>query len=128
MNEQELAGRIVQHLEQGLGDIKQGTLYQLQSARKAALDRHREVPQSAFGLAWAGNIAFHVTHSRYFNIRNVLMLALLVLSLVGVTYWQAVIHPTNEIAEIDASLLTGELPINAYLDSDFEAWLKRSLQ
>ena len=34
----------------------------------------------------------------------------------------------NDIAEIDASLLTDDLPINAYLDNNFEAWLKRSLQ
>jgi len=128
MNEQELAGKIVQHLERGLGSIKQGTLYQLQSARKTALERYREAPQPAFGLVWADNVAFHISHSRYFNARNLLMMALLVLSLVSITYWQAVIQPSNEIADIDASLLTGDLPINAYLDSDFEAWLKRSSQ
>ena len=59
MNEQELAKKIVQHLDHGLGHIKQGTLYQLQSARKAALSRYRETPQPVFGLAWAGNIAFY---------------------------------------------------------------------
>ena len=42
MNEQELAGKIVQHLNQGLGSLKQGTQYQLQSARKAALDQDRK--------------------------------------------------------------------------------------
>ena len=127
MNEQELAGKIVQHLDQGLGHIKQGTLYQLQSARKAALDRYREAPQPVFGLAWAGDAAFHISHNRHFNVRNLLALGLLLLSLIGVTYWQ-VTTQANDIAEIDASLLTGDLPINAYLDSDFEAWLKRSSQ
>jgi hypothetical protein len=126
MNEQELAAKIVQHLDQGLGHIKQGTLYQLQSARKAALDRYRETPQPVFGLAWAGNMAFNAGRSRYFNARNLLALGLLLLSLIGVTYWQ-VTTQANDIADIDASLLTGDLPINAYLDSDFEAWLKRSL-
>ena len=127
MNEQELAGKIVQHLEQGLGNLKQGTLYQLQSARKAALEGYREAPQPAFALAWAGNLAFHVSHSRHFNLRNLLALGLLLLSLIGATYWQVVIQ-ANDIAEIDVSLLAGDLPINAYLDSDFEAWLKRSSQ
>ena len=128
MNEQELAGKIVRHLDQGLGHIKQGTLYQLQSARKAALDRYREAPQPVFGLAWAGAIAFRSSHGRYLNSRNLLALGLLLLSLIGVTYWQLVVIQSNDIAEIDASLLTGDLPINAYLDSDFEAWLKRSSQ
>lgn len=127
MNEQELARRIVQHLDQGLGHIRQGTLYKLQSARMAALDRYRKAPEPVFGLAWAGDAAFRLSHSRHFNARNVLALGLLLLSLVGVMYWQRAV-PTSDIADIDASLLTGELPINAYLDSGFEAWLKRSSQ
>ena len=127
MNEQELAGKIVHHLNEGLGSIKQGTAYQLQSARQAALDRYREAPQPVFGLAWAGNVAFHVSHSRYFNMQNLLALTLLVVSLIAVTYWQVVIQ-ANDIADIDAGLLTDDLPINAYLDQNFEAWLKRSSQ
>jgi hypothetical protein len=127
MNEQELAKKIVQHLDQGLGHIKQGTLYQLQSARMNALDRYRQAPQPVLGLAWAGNVAFYLSHSRYFNARNALALGLLLLSLIAVTYWQLAIQ-SSDIAEIDASLLASELPINAYLDGDFEAWLKRSSQ
>ena len=127
MNEQELAKKIVQHLDQGLGQIKQGTLYKLQSARVVALERYREAPQPVLGLAWAGDVAFRLSHSRHFNARNMLALGLLLLSLIGVTYWQLVIQ-SSDIAEIDASLLTSELPINAYLDSGFEAWLKRSSQ
>jgi hypothetical protein len=126
-NEQEVAGKIVQRLNHGLGALKQGTAYQLQSARQAALDHYREAPQPVFGLAWADNFAFRVTHSRHVNARNLLALGLVVLSLIGVTYWQVVIQ-ANDIAEIDASLLTDDLPINAYLDSNFEAWLKRSSQ
>ncbi len=88
---------------------------------------YREAPQPLFGLAWAGDVAFHVSHSRHFNARNLLAFGLLILSLIGVTYWQLVIQ-ANDIAEIDVSLLTDDLPINAYLDSNFEAWLKRSSQ
>jgi hypothetical protein len=126
MNEQELARQIVQHLDSGLGQIKQGTLYQLQSARKRALDRHREMPQFAYLPAWAGGIAFRVSHTPHI-MRNMVAAGLLVLGLMGVTYWQVAMQG-NDIAEIDASLLTGELPIDAYLDSGFEAWLKRSSQ
>ena len=126
MNEQELAAKIVGRLDHGLGTIKQGTAYQLQSARKAALERYRETPEPLFGLAWAGDVAFRVSTSRYFNARNLLASGLLVLSLIGAAYWQLVL--SNDIADIDASLLTDDLPINAYLDSNFEAWLKRSSQ
>lgn len=127
MNEQELAKQIVQHLDQGLGKIKQGSLYQLQSARMAALEHYREAPQPLLGLAWAGDIAFRVSYNRHFNARNLFAAGLLVLGMLGVTYWQVAMQ-RSDIAEIDASLLSDELPINAYLDSGFEAWLKRSSQ
>jgi len=126
MNEQELAKQIVQHLDQGLGQIKQGSLYQLQSARMAALNHYRESPQTVLGMAWAGDVAFRITHNRHFNLRNLIAAGMLVLGLTGVTYWQSM--QSSDIAEIDASLLSGELPISAYLDSGFEAWLKRSSQ
>ncbi len=30
-----------------------------------------------------------------------------------------------DVEELDAQLLTGDLPIDAYLDRGFEAWLKK---
>lgn len=126
MNEQDLARKIVQHLNRGLDDIKQGTLYQLQSGRQAALDRYRDAPRPVFGLALAGNAVSRSSYGRYFNARYVAAAALLVLSLIGISYWQFVL--SNDVAEIDVSLLTGDLPINAYLDSGFDTWLKRSAQ
>ena len=127
MNESEFARKIVAHLDRGLGQIRQGTLYRLQSARLAALDRYREAPEPALGLAWAGNVASRLGQHRYVNARNLLALSLLLLSLIGVAYWQFIMQ-SSDVAEIDANLLTGELLINAYLDSNFEAWLKRSSQ
>jgi hypothetical protein len=32
--------------------------------------------------------------------------------------------PDAEIGELDAALLTGELPVDAFLDKDFDSWLK----
>ena len=126
-NEQELARKIVLRLNQGLDTIKQGTGYQLQSARQSALDRYREAPQPVLGLAWADDLAFRVTHNRHFNARNLLGSGLVVLSLIIASCWQIALQ-ANDVAEIDAGLLTDELPINAYLDNNFEAWLKRSSQ
>ena len=126
MNEQDVARQIVQRLNGGLDNIKQGTLYQLQSARQKALDRYRGARQPVFGLAVAGNAASSLGSNRYFNARYIAAAALLVLSLIGISYWQFVV--SNDIADIDVSLLTSDLPINAYLDSGFDAWLKRSSQ
>lgn len=123
MNEQDFARKIAASLDEGLAHMKEGTLYQLQSARNNALDHYRERPAPVAGLAWAGEIAYRLGHSRHFSVRNAMAAALLVLTLIGVTYWRV---QTNDIADIDAGLLACELPINAYLDNDFDAWLKRS--
>jgi hypothetical protein len=125
MNEQELAGKIVQHLDRGLADIKSGTLYQLQAARRAALDASIEIPQPVVGLAWAGRFASYVREKRYLNAHHFIAIASLLLALVGISYWQTT-NLGNDVAEVDARLLTGDLPIDAYLDSGFEAWLNRS--
>ena len=78
-------------------------------------------------LPAVGDVAARLGASRYMNGRNMLAGGLLLLSLIGVTYWQTAMQ-SMDIADIDASLLTSELPINAYLDSDFEAWVKRTSQ
>jgi hypothetical protein len=59
--------------------------------------------------------------------------AFLVAAAIGLQHWQEaqraaryIAQQTAEIEEIDSGLLTGDLPINAYLDEDFQAWLKRS--
>mgnify|MGYP003423079153 CR=1 FL=1 len=33
---------------------------------------------------------------------------------------------TEELVEVDTQVLTSDLPIKAYLDEDFQAWLKQS--
>jgi hypothetical protein len=58
------------------------------------------------------------------NLRAVLVAAALVSVIAIAMNW----HTTStgpDIAEIDAQLLTDELPINAFLDQGFDSWLKR---
>lgn len=125
MNELDLGRKIARHLEQGANQLKQGTLYRLQAARNAALQKYHAEP--AFGLAGEGLAASRLRHSQLRSVRFLLPLALVLLSLGGIVYWQTAKH-SNDIEEIDAHLLTDDLPINAYLDKDFDAWLKRSVQ
>lgn len=51
------------------------------------------------------------------------MVAVLVLVFVG-DYWSTSAM-LDEMTEIDAALLADELPIDAYLDSDFPSWLRQ---
>ncbi len=125
MNEHDLGRKIARHLEQGANQLRQGTLYRLQAARNAAMQKYHTEP--AFGLAGVGLAAFRLRHSQLLSVRFLLPLALVLLSLGGIVYWQTA-KQSNDIEEIDAHLVTDDLPINAYLDKDFDAWLKRSTQ
>ena len=42
----------------------------------------------------------------------------------GFQQWQ-VYQQTREIEELDAQILTSDLPIDAYLDRGFQTWLTR---
>ena len=51
-------------------------------------------------------------------------LVTLAIGLAAVYSWEQK-QRAAEVEELDALVLTGELPIDAYLDHGFEAWLKR---
>lgn len=125
MNQQhdELAGKIVRHLNYGAERIDEVTRERLLAARKVALAHYKDKPAPAWNLAWAGSGVRFDGHR--FDARYLLAAAALIAGLIGVTYWQTQ-SPANDIAEIDVGLLTDDLPINAYLDRSFDSWLKRS--
>jgi hypothetical protein len=52
-------------------------------------------------------------------------MAVLIFGLLAVNQWRDT-QNAAEIEEIDAAVLTGDLPLDAYLDKGFDAWLKRS--
>ena len=125
MNEQETAKKITGYLDRGTAGLKAGTAFKLQRARQHALAR-LSAPQQApeFALAGAGGATFG--GRRYFaDARIWIGLLLLVGGILSYQYWQAAQH-ARDIEETDAAILSSELPIEAYLDRGFQAWLKRS--
>jgi hypothetical protein len=122
MNEREFGHKIKQQLDQAL-DLKPAQLNRLRVAREQALSRQR-ISEPVFALAWVDAVMGRLSGNPG-SASVALAGAALILALVGVQYWQQT--PTvEEIEEIDAALLTSELPINAYLDKSFDTWLKRS--
>jgi hypothetical protein len=123
--EQELARKIVQVLDHGVKHLEPGARERLVAARNAALAHYREKPETVFGLAWAGPVlAFF---SEPLQARHLAAVAAMMLALAGIAYWQSTRTANgNDFADIDAGLLTDELPINAYIDKGFDSWLKRS--
>jgi hypothetical protein len=123
MNEQQTAHRIRQLLNRGL-DLDPGKLARLKAAREQALARQR-VTSPVFVLAWADNVVGRFGGPASIIPRMLLPMAVLILGLIAVNQWRDS-QTAAEIEEIDAAVLTGDLPLDAYLDKGFDAWLKRS--
>ena len=122
MNERELGYKIKQQLDRGL-DLGPAELNRLKVAREQALARQR-LSEPVFVLAWADAVVGRLSGNPA-SASIALAGAALIMALVGIQYWQQ--SPTvEEIEEIDAAILTSDLPINAYLDKSFDTWLKRS--
>jgi len=122
MNERKIGHQFKQQLDQAL-DLEPATLNRLKVAREQALSRQR-MTEPAFALAWVDAVVGRLS-GNLASASIAVAGAALIIALVGIQYWQQT--PTvEEIEEIDAALLTSDLPINAYLDKSFDTWLKRS--
>ncbi len=122
MNEQQIAYRIKQLLNRGL-DLDAGKLARLKAAREAALVRQR-VESRVRVWAWADNVIGKSGGPSALFPRLLLPMAVLILGLIAINQWRDT-QVAAEIEEIDAAVLTGDLPLDAYLDKGFDAWLKR---
>ena len=123
MNEHHLAYRIRRILNQGLA-LDTRTLARLKEARERAVEKQLVAVQSPV-LAWTSNLVDRSAPGSVLS-RLLLPAAVLILGLLAINTWQQS-QMVQEIEEIDAAVLTGDLPLDAYLDKGFDAWLKRSL-
>ena len=125
MNEHHLGYRVRQVLNQTLV-LDAEKLARLKAARERAMARQR-IAAPRMVLAWADNLIGSSGGSASVFARFLLPAAMLVLGLVAINAWQQS-QAVQELVEIDSGVLTSELPIYAYLDRGFDAWLKRSSQ
>jgi hypothetical protein len=113
MNEEDLAESIVRKLDEGLDSLPSGTLYRLRRARDAALSRaHLGESESRLPAS-----------ARLLDRRVLIPLFALILGLSLVVVWHQQSAPQPDYAELDAQVLSDELPVTAYLDTGFEVWL-----
>jgi hypothetical protein len=133
MNEIKFANKIRQALNEGArleGPAGAAVAERLRAARERALALKKTGRAPAFGWARVsssgelvgGFDAFSGLGS--FLLRVLLPTLLLVAGLFGIYSWQQD-QRAADIEELDAQLLTDDLPIDAYLDRGFEAWLKK---
>jgi hypothetical protein len=121
MNEAQFALRVRQQLNQG-ARVDARVAARLRAARELALARHRPEPEA--GLALASNALGRLGGARGLSLRVLLPLVVLAVAFATTYAWQQK-QRAAEVEELDAQLLSSDLPIDAYLDQGFAAWLKR---
>ncbi len=128
---EKFAKKITTYLDAGTAEIKSGTAYRLQQARAAALaslapGAPRRAPQTALARAFAGGSSGDSGDSGSFWISGRLWFGILLIAAVSFAFQQwRVVQQTRELEELDAQILTSDLPIDAYLDRGFQTWLTR---
>jgi hypothetical protein len=120
MNEKEFASKIKPWLERSAAGLGEMQATKLKSARLRALDAFR-APVRIFGLvtvpaSTAQTIHYSVVQRNLLWVPVALLVAFLVFQSARET----------DLGELDAQLLTQELPPDAFLDQDFRTWLGKS--
>ena len=128
-HEHEIANKITTYLDAGASALKAGTAYRLQQARAAALARLGEPargPGLQMALAGAGGNA---GGRRPVVALRVAIGAAVFVALAGFGWqqWKAM-QQVREFEELDAQILSSDLPIDAYLDRGFQNWIKASFE
>jgi hypothetical protein len=116
--EREIAYKVRHYLNLGADEIDRGTTGRLFEMRMKALS-HQQVAVAQLSLAGIGHIATDVFLP---HARALVAIAVLVFTVFGVSTWND-FQKADENGVIDSALLADDLPINAYLDKGFQAWL-----
>lgn len=119
IEEKQFGHRIRHLLNQGTHEVRPAVAERLAAARQRALERHGAEP----ALAWADNATGSVGWAGL-ALRVLLPLAMLIACAGALYTWQQN-QRAAEIEEVDALLLTDDLPIDAYLDRGFQNWLRK---
>lgn len=121
-DENEIGRNVARLLDCSLDNLRQSTLNRLQAARRAALENYQMAETEISVGQGASARGGHEWHLRTGKLLSAIML---VVALAGIAYWQT-LQPIDENEEIDIMLLVDELPVNAYLDNELDAWLDPS--
>ncbi len=134
--ETEFARSIARALDENVARLPASTSERLAAARRLALARKKpatvEARVFAPVLAPAGvgmgapRIELPATRlSPWKRVARVWPILALVAGVAVAAYWENM-QRASELADIDAAMLSDELPLNAYLDHGFNAYLSRA--
>ncbi|WP_124951489.1 DUF3619 family protein [Sulfuriferula thiophila] len=123
MNKEDYAKQLITVLNDSLDSLRPEVTRKLQSSRERACVLASQQTQShhiksAHSLAWS-------EWARHHRAGVIGMLLVLVLCATAVV-WQTSFSIEDDTADIDTELLTGDLPVNAYLDGHLSKWVNNS--
>ncbi|MEZ5615153.1 MAG: DUF3619 family protein [Rhodocyclaceae bacterium] len=122
--EREFAYKVRHHLNLGTDAIDRDIAEKLFVARQGALS-HQKAAGARLSLAGSGHLSTGMILS---HARHLAIVLGLVLGVFGISAWND-LRKADELGQIDSALLADDLPINAYIDRGFQAWLsERSSQ
>ena len=121
MNEKEFASRLKPFLDRAADQVGEIQATKLKAARLRALDAFRE-PVRLYGLI---PTAAGTAQRIHYGIVQRALLWLPMAALLATLAIQSM-NDVEDIGDIDAQLLTQELPPDAFLDQDFRSWLGKS--
>ena len=119
MNEKDFGEKLKPWLERSAQSLGQVQETRLKAARLRALDAYRE-PVRLFGLV---PMSAGAAQTLQYSVLQRALLFLPLAALLAVLAFHA-LQDTDQ-GDLDAQLLTQELPPDAYLDPDFRAWLSK---
>ena len=105
-------------------NLESDQVERLRAARERALASQRTA-QSAMAMVVSDRITAALGGGPGFTSQVAFTALFLIFGMAGIAIWNSN-QQASEIEEIDVALLTSDLPIDAYLDKGFDAWLKRS--
>jgi hypothetical protein len=123
MNEMQF-GDSIRHLLNAGPALDADKTSRLAKVRAAALERQR--PEPAPLVAWVDDVLVMLGGWTGVSLRVMVPAIALLVSVAAIYTWQQNLR-VAEVEEIDAMLLTDDLPIDAYLDRGFQNWLKKRL-
>lgn len=121
-NQDILAKKIIAELDAGLDNIPADALQQLRSARERACLHARQHAHTRVGhsMALMDKLRQHRT--------GLLGAALIMVLFTSLAMWQSNMINDEDTASIDTELLTGDLPVNAYLDGHLSKWVNNDTE
>ena len=117
MNEKEFSQKVKPWLERAASGVGEIQAQRLKSARLRAMDAYRE-PVRLLGLITVN--AGTAQMIQYSIVQRALLFVPLLALLAALAFQSA---SETDLGELDAQLLTQELPPDAFLDQDFRSWL-----